>query len=106
MHPSAASLNQGARSDICNPEALEALWSRTGLRAIHSQGLLIDVVFADFEDYWQPFTGGQGAAPTYVAGLDEQQGERLRAALRDRLPGEPGTPIAMTARAWAVAGTR
>lgn len=103
---SAVALNQGARSDICNPEALEALWARSGLHGIRSRGLVVDVVFADFEDYWHPFTGGQGAAPTYVAGLDQDQTERLRTALRDRLSGAPGAPIAMTARAWAVAGTR
>lgn len=106
LDPSAAALNQGARNDICNPDELEALWDRAGLHSVRSQGLVIDVVFADFEDYWQPFTGGQGAAPTYVAGLDEDQKARLGAALRDRLAGDPGTPIAMTARAWAVAGMR
>lgn len=106
MDSSAATLNQGARSDICNPDALEALWGHTGLRSVRSQGLVVDVVFADFEDYWQPFTGGQGAAPTYVAGLNEDQTGRLRSALRDRLAATTGTPITMKARAWAVAGTR
>jgi len=106
VDPAVAALNQGARSDICNPDALEVLWGRAGLRSVRNEGLGIDVVFADFEDYWQPFTGGQGAAPTYVASLDEARTERLRTALRERLAGDSGTPIAMTARAWAVAGTR
>ena len=62
--------------------------------------------FADFDDYWSPFLGGQGPAAAYVKSLTESQ----QAALRDRLrrevdPGGDG-PISLTARAWAVRGTR
>ena len=38
-------------------------------------------VFADFDDYWSPFLGGQGPAPGYAMSL----GNERRAALRERL---------------------
>jgi hypothetical protein len=61
-------------------------------------------VFRDFDDYWSPFLGNQGPAPTYLASLDEAKRERIRALLESRLaPSADGT-ITLTARAWAVQG--
>jgi hypothetical protein len=62
-------------------------------------------VFRNFDDYWDPFLGKQGAAPTYLASVDDATRERIRAELESRLaPSQDGT-IALTARAWAVQGT-
>ena len=60
--------------------------------------------FRDFDDYWNPFLGGQGPAPTYVASLPEDRRAALREELRRRLPAEPDGSIHLTARAWAVRG--
>ncbi|MEZ4503212.1 MAG: class I SAM-dependent methyltransferase [Dehalococcoidia bacterium] len=107
LDAAAEALNQGTRSDICHPDALEAAWRGAGLADVRTGPIEVDVRFANFEDYWQPFTGGQGAAPTYVGGLDEGPKARLREALRERVAsGDPEAPITMRARAWAVAGTR
>ena len=56
--------------------------------------------FADFEDFWHPFTLGAGPAPGYCKSLHPG----LRALLRERLEARLGTagPIAMQARAWLV----
>jgi len=106
LDPAAEALNQGARAEICHPDALQALWRRTGFHDVRTRGIEVEARFADFEDYWQPFTGGQGAAPAYVRSLDEASVERLREALRDRVARAPEAPITMLARAWAVTGTR
>lgn len=63
------------------------------------------MVFRDFEDYWTPFLGKQGSAPTYVAGLGEIMRNRIRDELKKRLPTQPGGAIHLGARAWAVQGT-
>jgi hypothetical protein len=59
-------------------------------------------VFADFDDYWTPFLGGAGSAPKYCASLDEAVRERIRQAVRRRLPTGPDGEILLAARAWAV----
>jgi hypothetical protein len=62
----------------------------------------VPTVFADFEDYWQPFTLGSGPAPGYCASLAPEE----RQCVKDKLSvsvarGSDGL-IAMTARARAV----
>ena len=66
--------------------------------------LTVPTVFEDFEDYWQPFLGGQGPGPAYVASLGATDRKELRAALAKALPTEPDGRILLTARAWAVRG--
>ena len=68
--------------------------------------LTVPTVFEDFEDYWQPFLGGQGPGPAYVASLGATDRKELRAALAKVLPTEPDGRILLTARAWAVRGVR
>jgi hypothetical protein len=69
-------------------------------------GSAIDVPtrFEDFDDYWQPFLGGQGPAPGYAASLDDERQAALRERIRDRLPFAPDGSIPLTARSWAVRG--
>jgi hypothetical protein len=62
----------------------------------------VPTVFADFDDYWRPFLGGQGPAPGYVAALSEDRRAALRELLRTRLPTQDDGSIRLTARAWAV----
>ncbi|HEY9351119.1 MAG TPA: hypothetical protein VIP75_10535, partial [Acidothermales bacterium] len=57
-----------------------------------------------FDDYWTPFLGGQGPAPTYTVSLDEERRAAVREALRARLPIEADGTIHLIARAWAVRG--
>jgi hypothetical protein len=64
----------------------------------------VPTVFQSFDDYWRPFLGRTGAAPTYLASVGDEVRERIRLELRSRLAPGPGAPIALTARAWAVRG--
>ena len=63
------------------------------------------MVFASFDDYWEPFLGGAGPAPVYVTKLDEKSRSVLRERLRERLPIQADGSIPLAARAWAVRGT-
>jgi hypothetical protein len=64
----------------------------------------IPTVFENFDDYWTPFLGRTGAAPTYLASVDTGVRERIRRCLESRLAPTAGEPIELTARAWAVRG--
>jgi hypothetical protein len=103
--PQDSALDQGERFPLCQPEPLEALFRRAGLTSISVRPIDIPTVFRDFDDYWTPFLGKQGAAPTYLASLNENARDGIRDALKARLVPNSDGSIAMTARAWAIQGT-
>jgi SAM-dependent methyltransferase len=104
LAPSAAELDEGLRFPLCHPEALQTLFENAGLKGVEVTAIDIPTQFANFEDYWEPFLGGQGPAPAYAMSLDEPARNRLRDRLRSRLPQEPDGSIRLTARAWATRG--
>jgi SAM-dependent methyltransferase len=105
INPHDSKLDQAERFPICNPEPLEALFREIGLSAVSVRAIDVATVFRDFDDYWIPFLGKQGAAPTYLAGLDAIARDRIRDTLKARLPKAADGSIALLARAWAVQGT-
>jgi SAM-dependent methyltransferase len=98
-------LDEGRRFSVCRPEPLQVLWASAGLRRITVEAIDVPTVFTDFDDYWRPFLGGQGPAPTYTMSLPEPHREQLRTLLSQRLPVQADGSIHLTARAWAVRGT-
>ncbi len=68
----------------------------------------VDVVtaFRSFADLWEPFLGGQGPAPAYMAGLPPDRRDALRERLRRAVSPLPDGSVRLTARAWAVRGYR
>jgi SAM-dependent methyltransferase len=106
VDPSAGGLDEGRRFPICRPDRLHALWSEASLAHVAVTPLEVPMVFPGFRDLWEPFLGGQGPAPGYLAQLDPSLRDRLRDTLRERLPIRQDGSIALTARAWAVQGRR
>ncbi len=104
LDPAAADLNEGHRFALATPEALREVWVGARLSDVLTTDVTVPMVFGGFADFWEPFLGGQGPAPGYVASLDDAGRERLRAALEARLPVEPDGRIHLSARAWAVRG--
>ena len=100
----ARELDEGVRFPLCRPEALEALFAGAGLVSTEVAPIDISTRFADFDDYWAPFLGGQGPAPAYAMSLDEASRARLRERVRQRLPVADDGSIPLVARAWAVRG--
>ncbi|MBL8472842.1 MAG: methyltransferase domain-containing protein [Rhodocyclaceae bacterium] len=98
----AAALDEAPRFPMCRPEALQALFAGAGLREVSVTALDAATPFADFDDYWQPFLGGQGPAPAYVMSLAEAARGRLRERLRTSLPFLGDGSLQLTGRAWAV----
>jgi len=105
LDPGAAGKVEANRFPICHPDALERLFAAAGLRGVETRAIDIPTRFKDFDDYWQPFLGGQGPAPAYAMSLDEGARQRLRERLRERLPIDADGTIPLIARAWAVRST-
>jgi SAM-dependent methyltransferase len=105
VNPEEAALDQAERFPLCQPEPLKTLFQDAGLTSLAVRAIDIPTIFRDFDDYWIPFLGKQGAAPTYVASLGTEQRDRIREALRARLVASADGSIPLTARAWAVQGT-
>lgn len=102
LDPAAATLDEGVRFPLCQPEALTACFAGAELKDIEVRAIDIPTPFANFDDYWQPFLGGQGPAPGYTMSLDEMARSRLRNRIAERLPRQGDGSIALIARAWAV----
>jgi hypothetical protein len=98
-------LDEGVRFPLCRPEALEKLFAGAGLEGVEVTPIDIPTHFANFDDYWQPFLGGQGPAPAYAMSLDEEARVRLRDRIRERIPTTTNGAIALIARAWATRAT-
>jgi SAM-dependent methyltransferase len=106
LNPQAFELDEGRRFPLCQPQPLADLFRSAGLRDVEARAIDIATDFRDFDDYWSPFLGGQGPAPSYIMALPEQQRLALRERLRQSLPVAPDGTIPLVARAWAVRGIR
>jgi SAM-dependent methyltransferase len=106
LDPAAYELDEGRRFPLCQPEPLRLLLQAAGLRAVEVRPIEIAMDFRDFDDFWTPFLGGQGAAPAYVQTLTAEQQAALRERLRQSLPTAVDGSIPLVARAWAAKGIR
>jgi SAM-dependent methyltransferase len=105
LDPGAATLDEGVRFPQCRPDALAKLFASAELGEVEVKPIDIPTPFASFDDYWQPFLGGQGPAPAYAMSLDEMARLRLRDRIRERMPTAANGSITLTARAWAARGS-
>jgi len=106
LDPAAHDLDEGRRFPICNPDALCELFQSAGLNKVETRAIDVETRFKDFDDYWNPFLGGQGPAPGYAMSLDEEKRLQLRERIRAGLPFAPDGSIPLIARAWAVKGVK
>ena len=104
LDPATRELDEGVRFPLCRPDALQDVFRDAHLAEVQVTPIDIPTPFRDFDDYWTPFLGGQGPAPSYAMSLDESSRNRLRDRIRARLPGQPDGSILLMARAWAVRG--
>jgi SAM-dependent methyltransferase len=100
LDPNAANLHEATRFPDTNRGGLAQLLNASELRDHVIEPLEIKTRFPDFDDYWEPFLGGQGPAPTYLVSLDESDREEVRNLLVGRLPIQSDGSIELMARAW------
>ena len=101
-----ADMDEGRRFPVCDPVALASLFVAAGAERVRGTALNVPTHFAGFDDYWHPFLGGTGPAPSLVARLSKSRRAALANELRRRLPTRADGAIELRARAWAVVGHR
>jgi SAM-dependent methyltransferase len=106
LDPKAKELDEGRRFWPCQPGPLSRLFLTAGLEDVEVRAIEVPTYFRDFDDYWSPFLGGQGPAPSYVMSLSEERRAELRERVRVCLPTNPDGGIPLTARAWAIRSVR
>jgi SAM-dependent methyltransferase len=78
---------------------LAQLFEAAGLGRPESSSLTVTVMFERFAAWWEPYTLGVGPGGAYVAGLDSDRRESLRARCEELLP---AAPFLVNASAWCV----
>jgi SAM-dependent methyltransferase len=99
-----AALNEAKRFSQCNIKSLHTIFTDTGFDQIITNTIEISTRFADFDDYWNPFLGGQGPAPSYLKSLNQKEREHLRNLIYEQLPVRSDGSIPLSARALAIKG--
>lgn len=99
-----ASAHRPEAFPICRPEALQGAFAEAGLGRVAVSALDLEMVFSDFDDYWQPFLGGQGPAPAHAMSLPAATREAVRDTLREHVPMRPDGGLVLGARAWVAQG--
>jgi hypothetical protein len=80
---------------------LAELFETAGLRDVEDADLVVDVRYASFDEWWEPYTLGVGPAGAYAASLEPDRLEELRERCRRLLP---ETHLRVEAHAWAARG--
>jgi SAM-dependent methyltransferase len=81
---------------------LVARFERAGLEDVVGGELMASAHYADFDDFWDPFTFAVGPAGRYLASLSDVRRTDVREACRAQLP---DGPFSLPARAWSARGT-
>lgn len=102
LDPKARDLDEAVRFPVCHPARLAELFEGAGLTQVDTRAIDVPTRFESFEDYWEPFLGGQGPAPGYVASLGQRRRKALGEMLRQRLSVVQGRALAC--RAWGARG--
>ncbi|WP_432992760.1 class I SAM-dependent methyltransferase [Dactylosporangium sp. CA-233914] len=82
---------------------LAELFAAAGLRDIEPAVLSVRSTFANFDEWWEPYTLGVGTAGDHMQSLDPAGREKLRTRCAALLP--PDGPFEVTASAWTVTAT-
>ncbi len=80
---------------------LARLFAEAGLGGIQPGSLTVGVRYANFNEWWEPFTLGVGPAGSYVVALGPERRDTLRERCRSLLG---AGPVEISASAWAVTG--
>jgi ubiquinone/menaquinone biosynthesis C-methylase UbiE len=102
LDPAARDLTEDRRFPFCTSDGLREIVEDAGLAEPEVTEIVQRAVFADFDDFWRPFTLGAGPAPGYCASLSPEARERLRQTLSESLARQADGSVVLPTRAWAV----
>jgi hypothetical protein len=81
------------------------LWRELGFQHVEQTSLLIRMEYSCFDDYWTPFTRGEGALGQLVANLSDNNRSALTEHLWNAyLSSRPDGPRSIPCVAWACRG--
>ena len=100
----AKDFDEGLRFPLCKEGQLESLIKESGLDEVVSLPIEETINFKNFDDYWLPFLGNVGPAPSYVMSLNEYDKQKLKNKLVESLPINKDGSISLKIKAWAVKG--
>lgn len=83
---------------------LATVFREAGLTDVEDGELIAHGEYANFDDWWEPFTLGIGPHGAYLKTLDDEHREALRLACLETFD-EPDKPFTLEARAWFARGT-
>jgi len=91
---------------LSKPNEMASVWAELGLVGVEQTSLLIRMEFESFDDYWLPFTKGEGPPGRLLLSLSESAKSRLTEHVREGyLSGQPDGPRSFASTAWACRGT-
>ena len=91
---------------LSKPNEMATIWRELGLKDVEQTSLLVRMEFSSFDDYWLPFTRGEGPPGKFVAGLSDSARSTLTEHVRPGyLSGLPDGPRSFACVAWACRGT-
>jgi len=91
---------------MTRPCELTVAWRAAGFADVRDTMLIIRMEYASFDDFWEPYLGGQGPIGDYFGSLSPNAQEQLRGAVQQAyLDGEADGVRSYAAVAWAVRGT-
>lgn len=102
---SANAFDEGIRFPLCREGRLASLVREVGMQQVEATSIEVKTTFQNFDDYWNPFLGNVGPAPSYTMSLSQADRKKLENRLRTALPIDHSGSIPLTAKAWAVKGT-
>lgn len=104
IDPKSRELDEGLRFPICTSENLIKAFENANLKDVECSKLDVNTNFKNFDDYWNPFLGGQGPAPSYLASLNRELQKTLKNNLKEKLKFESNGSINLLGRAIAIRG--
>ena len=102
----ASPFHESRRFKINDLRGLEQLFMNADFREIMTASIEVSVRYQNFEEYWIPFSGGQGPAGVYYTSLKEAQRIELKKIMRRRIKAESDGSFVLEARALAIKGRK
>ncbi|WP_213814474.1 class I SAM-dependent methyltransferase [Glaciihabitans sp. dw_435] len=100
------SLDPDAHNEATRPGTTEGdlarLFAEAGLLDVRAPVVTVEVQFASFEQWWEPFTLGVGPVGDYLNSLTPDGVAAVKRACAERLPAGPFSTVAS---AWVAIGT-
>jgi hypothetical protein len=106
LDSSASPFHESRRFKINDFPALEQIFEKAKVRDIETDAIEVSIHFKTFEEYWIPFSGGQGPAGVYYTSLNTAKRGELEKIMRRRIKTDPDGAFTLEARAMAIKGRK